>query len=283
MTMNVQASQLCISCLVKPGPTTPEQIAQLCLSALVKNGGTTAQAAQLALSALVKNGGTTAEAAQLMLSILVWSGIVTSPVVFPTLIGLAYTAPKRPTFYNSTAKSGSGYTTNIGYSNTPTWEWDLTFERLEDYSSSSELKKLLGFYLAMRGSLTRFLWQDADDNQVTGQPVGTSDGTTTIWTLQRTYGYGQTGTENVGYINSGVTFNLYVAGTLQSPSTYDVLNTTPMQQQVRFHTAPSTGQAITADFGYYFYVHFKEDTNEWDKFLYQLWELKKLTIESVKG
>jgi uncharacterized protein (TIGR02217 family) len=280
--MTAQVSQLSVQCLVKISGTTA-QASQLIVQALAKNGGTTAQVTQLILQALVKNGGTTAQVAQLLLNILVWNGSPVTYPVFPVTLGLGYSVIKRPVFYNSQAKSGSGWTTRVAYSATPTWEWDLTYERQEDYSSSSELKTVLGFYLAMQGSFKPFLYQDQDDNAVVGQALGTSDGTTTSWTFVRTYGYSQTETENVGYVNTGSTLNVYVGGTLQSPSTYSVVTTTPMSQLLTFNTAPATGYAITADFSYYFYVHFKEDTEEWEKFLYQLWSLKKITIESLKG
>jgi uncharacterized protein (TIGR02217 family) len=280
--MTSQVSQLAVQCLVRAG-NAPEQITQLVLQILSKNGGTTAEVAQLIIQTLVRNGGTTAQVAQLLYNILVWSGNPVTLPIFPVTLGLGYSVLKRPVYYNINVKSGSGYTTRIGLANTPTWEWDLTYERQEDYTLMSELRTVLGFYLGMGGSLKPFLYQDQDDNSVVGQQLGTGDGSTTIFTMYRTYGYGQTETENVGYVNAGATLNVYLNGTLQSGSAYNLVQTTPMGQQIQFTTAPTSGQVITADFSYYFLVHFKNDTEEWEKFLYQLWALRKITIESLKG
>jgi hypothetical protein len=171
----------------------------------------------------------------------------------------------------------------VAYANTPTWEWELTYEVLQDATGASDLKRLAGFFLQMLGDVVPFLFLDPDDNTVTGQYIGTGDGATSSWTLQRTFGYPESGTEPIGYFNSSATFNVYLNGALQSASSYAVSTTTPVSQQIVFNSAPAAGDVITVDMSYYFYVHFKDNTNDFEKFMNQLWTVKKVTLESLRG
>lgn len=258
---------------------------QVVVEALVRVGGSAIRTSQVIIEALVslQNSGLPIRASQLVAEILIWTQALPTPPIYPTLIGLGYSVIKRPVFYNGKATTGSGWNIRVGYAFSPTWEFDLTYDVLQDATASSDLKKLLGFYLGMGGDLTPFLFLDPDDHSVTGQPIGTTDGTTTIWTLVRTYGSGETGTENIGYVNLAVTPNVYLNAVLQSAADYDILTAIPGTQQIRFHSAPTTGQAITIDMSYYYYVHFKDPTNDFEKFANQFWTQKKLTLESLRG
>jgi uncharacterized protein (TIGR02217 family) len=242
---------------------------------------------QLALTVLSQAVGV--RTTQFVISILVWNHEVLMPAIYPTLPGLTYSVIKRPKFYTGIGQSASGREVRVAYAANPLWEWDLTYNYLPDEQTGSsatpsDLQQILGFYLSQSGAFGGFLFQDPDDNAVTEQAIGTTDGTTTIWTLVRTYGGSDgTGTEPIGYVNSGVTFNLYLNGALQSGSTYDVLDTIPVNQQIRFHSAPTTGQAITASFGYYYYCRFQDDHYEFEKFYDKLWSLAKVTLMSLRG
>jgi hypothetical protein len=46
-------------------------------------------------------------------------------------------------------------------------------------------------------------------------------------------------------------------------------------------TPPPSGQAITADFTYWFRVRFADDTAEFENFMYQLWQSKQIKLQSV--
>lgn len=245
-------------------------------------------ASQIDLTALVGVSSNT-HVSQCVLSVLVWNYEVSMPSIYPTLAGLTYSVIKRPKWFTGVGVSASGREVRVAYAANPLWEWDLTYNYLPDYQSDSsttpsDLKQLLGFYLSVSGGFGGFLFKDPDDNSVTGQAIGTTDGTTTMWTLVRTYGGGDgVGVEPIGYVNADITFNLYVAGTLVDPATYDVLNTTPVAQQIRFHTAPATGHAITADFGFYYYCRFKDDHYDFEKFMDRLWSLATVTLMSQRN
>lgn len=51
---------------------------------------------------------------------------------------------------------------------------------------------------------------------------------------------------------------------------------------VTFVTAPASGLPITADFTFYYRLRFKEDLQEFNNFLYNLWEVKQMRMVSVK-
>lgn len=258
---------------------------QVVVEALVRAGGADLRASQIIIEVLGHFSPTSAPliVSQLVAEILLWRQALPTPPIYPTLPGLGYSVIKRPVFYNAGAKSGSGWSVRVGYADQPTWEWDLVYDVLKDQTSTSDLKKLLGFFLGMNGDLTPFLFLDPDDNAVLAQPIGTTDGTTRNWTLVRTYGSGSVGVENVGYVNVGLAFHVYLNAVLQSAADYDVLVTIPGTQQLSFHSAPTTGQAITVDMSYYYYVHFKDPTNDFEKFAHQFWMQKKLTLESLRG
>ena len=48
-----------------------------------------------------------------------------------------------------------------------------------------------------------------------------------------------------------------------------------------FDTPPATGQLVAADFTYRFRVRFADDTAEFENFMYQLWQLKQIKLQSV--
>lgn len=223
------------------------------------------------------------------LEVLVWIEEVTMPSVFPSLPGLAYSVIKRPLWATGIGTSVSLREVRVGYAQSPLWEWDLTFEYLPDQQTassgtSSDLKELLGFYLAQAGALMGFLFKDPDDHQVTGQVIGTTDGTATNWTLTRTYGGGAgTGTEPVGYVDTSAAFHVYLGGVLADPASYDLLTTTPVLQQVKFHAAPAADQVITVDMTYFYYVRFKDDHYDFEKFMDKLWSQRQVTLHSLRN
>ncbi len=232
--------------------------------------------------------GLGARAAQFLIEVLTLDIEIGMPSIFPTLQE-AFSVTKRPTSQVGVSTSGSGRAVRVGYATAPIWEWELTYEVMPDQpdvggATASDLKTMLGFFLAHTGSLGGFCYEDPDDNAVTGQVLGTTDGASTTWMLSRTYGLGSAvGTEPIGYVNTGAAFHVYLDGVLTDPSTYDVLTTTPVSQMIRFHSVPASGKVITADFGFYYWVRFKDPTNDYEKFADKFWAVKKVTLQSLRG
>ena len=203
--------------------------------------------------------------------------------IFPALPGLGWSVSKAPRFATRTQKAISGRELRVIDQVNPVWTFTLTYEILRDSHDTrgagglgagfDELRTLAGFFLQQQGAFAPFLFDDPTDDIVVGQSIGTGNSSTTVFQLVRNFG---------GFSEPIVAPNLvsaiYFNGVLQSSSGYTVDATTGV---VSFTTAPPTGQAITADFTYFFRVRFADDTAEFENFMYQLWSLKQVKLQSV--
>ena len=203
--------------------------------------------------------------------------------IFPALPGLGWSVSKAPRFATRVQKATSGRELRVIDQTNPMWTWTLTFALLRDEHDTrgpngpgagfDELRTLAGFFLQQQGSFGAFLFDDPTDDVVAAQRIGTGDSTTTAFQLTRTFG-GFTEPMTAPNVVSAIYFN----GVLQAASHY---TTDPATGIATFATAPATGQAITADFTYYFRVRFADDTAEFENFMYQLWSLKQIKLQSV--
>ena len=102
--------------------------------------------------------------------------------VLPALAGLEYPVVRTPVFKTLTQETASGMETRAALQLYPRWRYTLSFNFLRD-DANDEFRTLLGFFLARRGAYEAFLFNDPDDNAVTGQPIGTGDGATMTFQL----------------------------------------------------------------------------------------------------
>jgi uncharacterized protein (TIGR02217 family) len=244
------------------------------------------RASQIVAESLIGTQGFV-RVSQAVLEVLVANYEVLMPLLYPTLPGLAFPVVKTPIFSTDIGAAASGREVRFALYQNPIWEWTLTYNYLGDDfdgSGSSDLKTLLGFYISVNGSLLPFQFEDPDDNAVTAQVIGTTDGTTSLYYLSRTYGGADGGlTEPVGMVNTTQTFNVYLAGVLQEPSTYSLNTSTPLANYITFDTTPAADLAITVDMSYYFWVRFKDDQYDFTKNMDRLWEMKKVILHSLRG
>lgn len=198
-----------------------------------------------------------------------------SNAVFPVLPGLTWNRTKNPQFQNKTQVATSGKQTRVAYWSFPIWSFVLVYEFLRDQGPTyDELNTIRDFFLSRQGSYDSFLYTDPDDNAVTGVGFGTGDGSTKAFQLIRpikTNGFA----EPIQNLNGAP--SIYVNGVLQS-SGYTV-GTTGI---VTFTTAPALGAVLTWTGSYYYRVHFKQDITQFNEFMYKLWELKQVELESIK-
>ena len=203
--------------------------------------------------------------------------------IFPTLPGLAWSVTKAPRFATRIQRAVNGRELRILDQPYPIWTWTLNYSLLRDEwdtrgpgglgAGYDELRTLAGFFLQQQGAFQPFLFDDPTDDTVTSQPIGTGNSSTRVFQLVRSMGgcaEPMIGPNTVG----GIFFN----GVLQSPAGYAVDADTGL---VTFATPPPTGQSITADFTYRFRVRFADDTAEFENFMYQLWQLKQIKLQSA--
>jgi uncharacterized protein (TIGR02217 family) len=173
----------------------------------------------------------------------------------------------------------SGKETRINNQTYPRYQWDLVYNILRSAPAFTEYQQLLGFINARYGRWDTFLYTADDDNAVVGQSIGTGDGATTQFQLLRTLS---------GFIEPVLAPNNVSAvklnGTTQSGGSYSISNWGSSAPGIlTFNSAPGSGVAITADFTYYWPCRFNMDKYAFSEFLGGMYELKKLSIISVKN
>jgi len=221
------------------------------------------------------------------------------------LAGLSASLTKTPMFSVEIQTASSGAEARLGYWSEPLWKWEIAYAVLRDgfrdARAFDELRQIMGLFLACNGALTGFQFKDPDDNQVFRQLVpgqgylGTTDGLQRTFTLKRSYGAndaaasGYAGSEAIGFLDTTQPFNLYVDNSATAVSAsdpaygYALSTSSPKAQQIVFNTAPPAGHALYADMSYNYYARFEADSQDFDKFMAQLWELKKVTLVSLRA
>lgn len=214
--------------------------------------------------------------------------------IYPrSLPGLTYSKVRRPKHNVSVQTHQSGGEVRMSFWSEPLWEFDLTYEVLRDgfrYGRAfDELRQIEGLFLASTGSLTGFAFHDDDDNRVIRTGAATGDGATTAFTLKRWRGTpAVAGQESIGVLDLSEPFNLYLSNSSviidPNDATYGyTLNTAnPKKQQIVFNTAPANGIALVCDMSFFYWVRFQADSQDFEKFMHQLWALKKVTLVSLR-
>lgn len=194
-----------------------------------------------------------------------------SNAVFPDLPGIEIRATKTPEWSTEIQQAVSGKELRAANWSYPKWHFTVSYEVLRA-GAEAELQTLIGFFCQRKGAFDNFLFTDPDDCAVTDQPFGTGNGTTTQFQLVRTLG---------GFIDPvkapNGTPTIKVAGVATGSFSLDA-NT----GIVTFFSPPTNGAALTWSGSFYFRVRFVRDTADFERFLHDLWQLKKLELVSVK-
>lgn len=203
--------------------------------------------------------------------------------VFPVLPGLGWSVTKTPRFAGRIQNAVSGRELRVLDQVKPVWTWTLTYTLLRDKWDMraatgpgvgyDELRTLVGFFLQQQGTFRPFLFDDPTDNRITDQVLGTGDGSEDMFQLVRSMG-GFAEPITAPDVVSAIRYN----GMRQDPAIYSVDSETGL---VTFITPPAAGHVITADFTYRFRVRFADDSAEFENFMYQLWQLKQIKLQSV--
>ncbi|MCI4661468.1 MAG: DUF2460 domain-containing protein [Neomegalonema sp.] len=179
------------------------------------------------------------------------------PVRFPTNISLGSTGgPERRTEIVALA---SGHEER----NTPWAQSRRRYDAGYGLRSRADLETVIAFFEARRGRLYGFLWRDPLDHSSApagaspgplDQPLGTGDGTTTRFTLTKSYASG--GVTQIRPITHPLpeTLRIAIDGAETTAFTFD-----PASAEIVFDTAPATGTPLAA--GYLFDVPARFDTD----------------------
>ena len=195
-------------------------------------------------------------------------------LTFPTLQGISWLVTKSPSWeggtLKSTAASGVEYTSSLW--TFPRWKWEVSF----DYLPLADLQTLLGFFNSVYGAGDSWLFEDINDKTVIGQVIGTGDGVQTAFQFVRAWG---NFVEPVLYVDPSPAPVIYDNGFIVSPTAYTVTNAGGI---VTFTVPRISGHVISADFSYKWPCRFQTDSYDFDEFMKQLWENKKLSFISQK-
>lgn len=156
----------------------------------------------------------------------------------------------------------------------PRYQYSLVYEFLRSGGGFAELQQMVGFFNARGGSFDSFLYTDPDDNGVTAQAFGAGDGSSTAFQLVRSLG----GFAEPVWDVNGVPL-VYVAGVAKTPGADYTLSSTGV---ITFTSAPAAAAALTWTGSYYRRVRFLRDQADFNKFMQDLYELKKIEFVSTK-
>ena len=193
---------------------------------------------------------------------------------FPTLTTLAWSTHLRPKFSTLIAGHVSGRETRAQRTANPYFDLELTYEVLRSAAAYEELQAIAGFFAQASGADEPFWVAPPGLSTITGQPIGTGDGATTVFPLVASI----RGYSGPVYGTSGVSA-AYLNGMSQSTG-WSVSN--GYLPAITFASAPSAGVAITADFGVLWLCRFAEDTQDFEEFMTMLWALRTLRLSTVR-
>lgn len=188
----------------------------------------------------------------------------------PSFQGLAIATKRTPLWRSSIQSTLSGKETAISYMSYPLYQWSIDIAVLRSYGEFTELAQMVGFVNTCQGMAGRFLYQDAEDNLLANQLIGTGDGSKVSFQIVRSYG---------GYIEP-VQFpgavTVYVNGVAATNATVGALGV------VTFAQAPAAGSSITVSGPFYFLCRMLQDNPEFDQEHVRMWSLSGLKFQSVK-
>lgn len=111
-----------------------------------------------------------------------------STAVLPSLSGLGFEVKRTPVWDTIVQPAVSGKETRLALQTYPRWMWELPYEFLRSDPTNHEYQDLIGFFNLRQGMADTFLYQDPDDNSVTGQAIATGNGSIAAYQLRRTFG-----------------------------------------------------------------------------------------------
>lgn len=197
-----------------------------------------------------------------------------SNAIYPDLPGMTIDVSRTPRWKTSIKQSVSGREVRAAHQTYPTWDFTLSYEFLRSSGAHQELQAIVGFFNARRGSYDDFLFSVPEDNAVADFQFGVGDGSTTQYQLIKSLGgfveptYDVKGTPTIKVNDAPI-----------SPVTEFNVSSTGI---VVFTSAPPVGASLKWTGEYYQRVRFGNDSVDFERFLYQLWKLKKVELRSVK-
>lgn len=198
-----------------------------------------------------------------------------SNLIYPTLPGITLEVKRTPMHKTLLRESASGLESRATYQAYPKYLISLKYEVLRA-GLLAEKQKLEGFFNARQGSFDDFLFLDTKDNACKDQQFGIGDGSTKTFRLSRALVAGGLQEPISALLNAPV---IKHNGAVQGTGSYTV---DQFAGKITYTTAPAIGVALTWGGQYYWRVRFLRDDIEFQQFLWDLWKLDKVELQTVK-
>jgi len=192
----------------------------------------------------------------------------------PTPVGKGWGVKRSTIWKTLNQESFSGLDSAAGCMLYPRWLWEVNYEMLRSDTTNLELQNMSGFINSCHGGVSPFNYLDSEDFSVTAGTFGTGDGVSTQWQLFRTWG---------GFYEPVVApfggWKIFDNGSEKTATTDFTISNLGI---VTFNYTPTTGHALTCTGSFYWLCTFMDDQNEFENFMNDLWDLKKLQFKSKK-
>ena len=191
--------------------------------------------------------------------------------------GLKWGSVKTPMWSTKIQRSASGRELRAAYYSAPLWKISLSYEVLRS-GALAELQTMVGFFNARKGSFDSFLYSDPEDHIVVNQAFGIAAAGQTQYQLGRAYG---------NYFEPVLAPQLTGAGAVSIavngvPQTAGTHYTLAADGLVTFLAPLTPGHVLSWSGEFYYRVRFVQDSADFERFLHQLWALKKIEIQTVR-
>lgn len=194
--------------------------------------------------------------------------------VFPLLPGRTPEIEKAPVWSTTIAEAASGRERRTPQWSYPRWRHSIAYDVIRQKPTNDELAGLLEFFNNAQGMQASFLYLDETDYVEVAAPIGTGDGTTTAFQIQRSI---RTWAEPV-FAPFGI--SVYDNGVLKVGGGTDY--TLGNLGAITFTSAPANGHALTWDGYFFFLTRFDQDELPIKQMIRQLWG-SGLKLFSVKS
>lgn len=197
-----------------------------------------------------------------------------SNAVFPDLPGIDIKVRKTPIWNTHVQRAVSGRELRTAYYSYPLYKIGLSFNFLRA-GAEAELQSIVGFFNARKGSFDSFLFTDPVDSTASLEQFGTGDGANIKFQLTRAFGGNA---EPVMNLNGAP--EITVDGVAKAPGGDYTLDSYGM---VTFLIAPAAGAILRWSGAYYYRARFERDEMDFEQFLWELWEAKRVELRGSLG
>lgn len=205
-----------------------------------------------------------------------------STQVLPAMPGLTFPWTRTPKFKTRRPESVSGKETRIADWQFPRYTWTLPYSFLRQgviQGTWAEYTQLRGFFEQMLGGYDSFLYDDPDDDNVSAQGLGLGNGSQNSFQLIRAQGGF---VEPIYAPNLTLPYAVFLDG-VQQGSGFSITSWGASPPGVLvFSSPPGSGVLVSISYSYYWPVRFDDDTMTFNKFMSNLYELKKMNFTSIK-